>query len=119
MTKREAILSNGDLLTMLLESYTLRFVYLKSDTMEVDLHGATTEFGLKRISVKLDMAYINWNWTKVFSKNSVHHLCKIASDHKPIILTAENENGVRKKRDFLFEQFWFDYTEVEQIIKDY
>ncbi|WOL14805.1 hypothetical protein Cni_G23586 [Canna indica] len=75
--------------------------------------------GTERIWAMLDKALVNWEWINTFNRNYVQHLCKIASDHKPIMFVADNpSSGRRIVRDFIFEHYWFEHEGLEQFIKD-
>ncbi|WOK92021.1 hypothetical protein Cni_G00712 [Canna indica] len=75
--------------------------------------------GAKRIQARLDKVLINWKWFNMFGLNSVKHLNMIASDHRPILFLAENKRFIReKKMRFVFELYWMDYEELEEVIKN-
>ncbi|WOK92854.1 hypothetical protein Cni_G01546 [Canna indica] len=55
----------------------------------------------------------------MFGLNSVKHLNRIASDHIPILFLAENKRFIgEKKKRFVFEHYWMDYEELEEVIKN-
>ncbi|WOL01302.1 hypothetical protein Cni_G10018 [Canna indica] len=97
---------------------------MKVGLTEVRYHGSkftwcNNRSGGKRILARLDKALINWEWIGSYNKNQVKHLCRIALDHKPILLSAGNDRSSRyPKRRFIFEHYWFEYQEVEEIIKN-
>ncbi|WOK96905.1 hypothetical protein Cni_G05613 [Canna indica] len=70
-----------------------------------------------RVWARLDRALINWKWVSLFSENSITHLSKVASDHKPILFTASNiKMDKKQKKNFIFEHYWPENKEIGNII---
>ena len=61
--------------------------------------------GLANIKERLDRALVNTRWTEIFPRALLKHFPSNSSDHIPIVLFTEGEEGSRP-RPFKFEEIW-------------
>lgn len=61
----------------------------------------------KRVWKRLDRILINDTWTQRFQNNFVRHLGRTGSDHRPILLRCQNDQGTGVNY-FKFLNFWVD-----------
>ncbi|WOL16108.1 hypothetical protein Cni_G24890 [Canna indica] len=88
----------------------LKDLCLEAGLLDLDFVGcrftwSINRAGNKRVSARLDRVYVNGDWISKYSSARVHHLLKLASDHRPIMLDInENCKPFRSKKK-LFSSF--------------
>lgn len=72
--------------------------------------------GLRILSKKLDRAVANMNWRLSFPKAFVEVLCRLHSDHNPLLLRFGGLPLARGPRPFRFEAAWIDHEEYADLV---
>lgn len=73
--------------------------------------------GNSKIWVRLDRMLLNSAATNIFPLARTKHLNRIASDHCPLLLIADDYNHPRGNRWIKFEDIWLSYPTCWKIVK--
>ncbi|KAA3475888.1 reverse transcriptase [Gossypium australe] len=68
--------------------------------------------------VRLDRALVNDAWMNTFPQSLVHHLTRIKSDHRLLLLTIEPDLNIPNGRPFRFLAGWTQHKEFNNFVKD-
>ncbi|XP_075076994.1 uncharacterized protein LOC142163768 [Nicotiana tabacum] len=71
----------------------------------------------KRIWKRLDRIMINDLWLQKFQNNSVRHLVRTGSDHRPILMKCVN-NQQEPIKYFRFMEFWTDQNSFQEVVQE-
>ena len=74
--------------------------------------------GIRTISKKLDRSIANVDWRMAFPEASVEVLCRLHSDHNPLLLRFGGLPLARGPRPFRFEAAWIDHHEYADLVKN-
>ncbi|WOL17385.1 hypothetical protein Cni_G26177 [Canna indica] len=69
------------------------------------------------ILIRLDKTFGNACWLSLFGHSIVTHLPRAVSDHSPLLIEIRSYSHINS-RSFKFQNFWVDYHQVSDIIKD-
>ncbi|WOL20249.1 hypothetical protein Cni_G29053 [Canna indica] len=75
-----------------------------------------------KIVVRLDRVLYNMKWLYWNIDINVEHLNMVNSDHRPLLIKCIRSRDAREKRNkrnFIFEYFWLDYPEMEEVVNKY
>jgi hypothetical protein len=70
------------------------------------------------ISKKLDRGMANLDWRLSFPEAYLETLCRVSSDHNPILMRCGGLPIARGTRPFRFEAAWISHSDYEQLVKD-
>ncbi|WOL20343.1 hypothetical protein Cni_G29148 [Canna indica] len=70
------------------------------------------------ISARLDKAYFNVNWLEMEYDIVVRNLQMSDSDHRAILVTGEDCNRGKNGKELIFELYWLEYLELENVVKE-
>ncbi|KAA3472023.1 reverse transcriptase [Gossypium australe] len=70
-----------------------------------------------KILVRLDRALVNDEWMDTFPQSIVHHLTRIKSDHRPLLLITKGDNPISKGRPFRFLAGWTLHNNFSNFVK--
>ncbi|KAJ0960379.1 hypothetical protein J5N97_001796 [Dioscorea zingiberensis] len=71
------------------------------------------QLGLARRWARLDRFLANSDWVSKFDTYFINHLPRTASDHSPLLLTA-NFHSPHKHKVFRFDNFWLEYDKCHE-----
>ncbi|PNX92520.1 ribonuclease H, partial [Trifolium pratense] len=74
--------------------------------------------GQRSISKKLDRGMANVTWRLNFPEAFLETLCRVNSDHNPILLRCGGLPIARGARPFRFEAAWISHSDYEQLVKN-
>ncbi|XP_059288849.1 uncharacterized protein LOC132042271 [Lycium ferocissimum] len=70
----------------------------------------------KRIWMRLDKVFINDDWATKYANNSVRHLARTSSDHRPLLFKCDNGQLCGPKY-FKFLDFWTTQNHFLEIVR--
>ena len=65
---------------------------------------------------QLDRAIVYNNWMEAYPESVVVHGAFVCSDHYPIILSTQTLSQRQKHLPFRFQNFWFQYRQLDIVI---
>ncbi|XP_060178298.1 uncharacterized protein LOC132608263 [Lycium barbarum] len=68
-----------------------------------------------RIWKRLDRVFVNDQWAQKYSSNTVKHLPRVGSDHRPMLFKSKNDQGSGMKY-FKFLNFWTSQEDFREIV---
>ncbi|MBA0845023.1 hypothetical protein Goarm_005853, partial [Gossypium armourianum] len=68
--------------------------------------------------VRLDRALANDAWVSTFPEYSVHHLTRIKSDHRPLLLSTIPDLSISQGRTFRFLAGWTKHSDFSNLVKE-
>lgn len=74
--------------------------------------------GLRIVSKRLDRALSDCSWRMAFPEAGVENLCRLYSDHHPIILRCGGVSSCRGDRPFRFEAFWASHQDFLDVVRE-
>ncbi|XP_039684948.1 uncharacterized protein [Medicago truncatula] len=74
--------------------------------------------GIRILSKKLDRGLANIDWRIAFPEAFVEVLCRLHSDHNPLLLRFGGLPLSRGPRPFRFEAAWIDHKDYEELVKN-
>ncbi|WOK93179.1 hypothetical protein Cni_G01872 [Canna indica] len=75
--------------------------------------------GQRRIEARLDKTLFNVNWLDINYNIMVRNLQMIDFDHRAILVSGEYKiKGKSWRKQFMFEQYWLEYPELNEFVKD-
>jgi endonuclease/exonuclease/phosphatase family metal-dependent hydrolase len=74
--------------------------------------------GIRILSKKLDRGLANMNWRLSFPEAIVDVLCRLHSDHNPLLLRFGGLPLNRGSRPFRFEAAWIDHPEYMNLVNE-
>jgi hypothetical protein len=74
--------------------------------------------GIRILSKKLDRGLANVDWCMNFPEAFVEVLCRLHSDHNPLLLYFGGLPLARGQRPFRFEAAWIDHNDYETLVKN-
>lgn len=72
---------------------------------------------MKKIWKRLDRVFINEDWAKSYQNNTVSHLSRAGSDHRPLLVKCF-DNHQSSIKYFKFLDIWIDQTSFMKVVKD-
>lgn len=74
--------------------------------------------GHRPISKKLDRAITDRDWRHCFEEAYVENLCRLSSDHYPLLLRLKAPILDRKARPFRFQTAWLSHKDFPPLVKN-
>ena len=74
--------------------------------------------GIRILSKKLDRGLANVDWRMCFPEAFVEVLCRLHSDHNPLLLRFGGLPLARGSRPFRFEAAWIDHKDYAELVKN-
>lgn len=68
--------------------------------------------------VRLDRALANDAWVSIFPQYFVHHLTRIKSDHRPLLLSIRQDLSIPQGRPFRFLAGWMKHSDFSNLVKE-
>ncbi|KAK8653848.1 hypothetical protein V6N13_127831 [Hibiscus sabdariffa] len=68
--------------------------------------------------VRLDRVLCNSYWDKTFSESTVHHLFRMKSDHRPILLAVGDSMHVTRSKQFRYFSGWLSHDDFSCMVED-
>ncbi|KAK8665590.1 hypothetical protein V6N13_005755 [Hibiscus sabdariffa] len=68
--------------------------------------------------VRLDHVLYNSYWDETFPESTVHHLLRMKSDHRPIILVVGDSTHVNCSKHFRYFSGWFFHDDFPHMVQD-
>jgi endonuclease/exonuclease/phosphatase family metal-dependent hydrolase len=75
--------------------------------------------GIRILSKKLDRGLANVDWRMNFPEAFVEVLCRLHSDHNPLLIRFGGLPLARGQQPFRFEAAWIDHLDYEKLVKIY
>ncbi|KAK8566641.1 hypothetical protein V6N13_002337 [Hibiscus sabdariffa] len=68
--------------------------------------------------VRLDRVLCNSYWDDVYPESLVHHLFRMKSDHRPILLSVGVSDHVRRSKQFRYFSGWLSHADFPRMVQD-
>ncbi|KAL4279049.1 hypothetical protein GQ457_03G029200 [Hibiscus cannabinus] len=88
----------------------------ESGLIDMGFSGACFTWSRGNLSQRLDRCLCNVAWYNFFASSEVHHLLRLGSDHRPILLKSTSEHSERERRPFRYIVAWNDHEDFHRML---
>ncbi|KAL4340431.1 hypothetical protein GQ457_08G021740 [Hibiscus cannabinus] len=88
----------------------------ESGLIDMGFSGARFTWSRGNLSQRLDRCLCNVAWYNFFASSEVHHLLRLGSDHRPILLKSTSEHSERGRRPFRYIVAWNDHEDFHRML---
>ncbi|KAK8683136.1 hypothetical protein V6N13_039203 [Hibiscus sabdariffa] len=68
--------------------------------------------------VRLDRVLCNSYWDETYPESMVHHLFRMKSDHRPIMLSVGDSDNVSRPKQFRYFSGWLSHDDFPHMVQD-